>query len=482
MLKILCTALLALLLFALPAHAQSVTADFNSTIETGSPYVFGVNYWPCTARAADCWGSTPAPTSAQTDLLDFGVKHSRSDFIFESLFNGSGYTGSPNPATLAGYQNAMAKGCPAGSECDPSTWNWHNTGSTCCGGAYTVANDEVMGEAKASGLDVLAIIDYPPPWLASASDTGTPTDWSVWHDMITKAIQHYQPGEVEVWNEPDNFGPLTPHQYVNIYNNSAPTVRSVNPKIKIGGPATDKNNSNYVSAMQSGIAANLIDFYSFHSYCGFTLCDSSIPMPGAIMSEWNYGSEPTHGGNAADSVAFVGWGLISALNNGMYAADFYNGTNETGGGAYALFDANWNPLNKAYAFKLLSTDLGLGAGVSSIKATTSSGLAAALAAVNSAGQSVVAMVNDSASDINVPVDGLPSGSYRVYLADDSANHAGAVTQSGTESGSVSVSMTPYSVAGVVVGANNPTPTPTPSPPESRKPRRAANAAGALRLT
>ncbi|MGE5134108.1 MAG: GH39 family glycosyl hydrolase [Gemmatimonadota bacterium] len=86
--------------------------------------------------------------------------------------------------------------------------------------------------------------------LAYGAVVSPPRDWDRWSDLIRDLVTHwterYGLAEVrdhwsfEVWNEPnlDVFWSGTREEYFRLYDVTASAVRSVNPDLRIGGPAS----------------------------------------------------------------------------------------------------------------------------------------------------------------------------------------------------------------------------------------------------
>lgn len=79
-----------------------------------------------------------------------------------------------------------------------------------------------------------------------------PADYQKWNDFIKKFAEHLidrygkeevETWEFEVWNEPNlnYFFAGTQEEYFTLYENTALSLKSVDPKIKVGGPATSVN-------------------------------------------------------------------------------------------------------------------------------------------------------------------------------------------------------------------------------------------------
>lgn len=110
-----------------------------------------------------------------------------------------------------------------------------------------------------------------------------PNDWERWHRMIlemTRALEAaFGLGEMrqwyfEVWNEPDiGFWSGTQAEYFKLYDLSAQAVKSVDPELKFGGPATARTNwmDEFLEHLAKDspdytLSASRCDFISTHAY------------------------------------------------------------------------------------------------------------------------------------------------------------------------------------------------------------------------
>jgi len=105
-----------------------------------------------------------------------------------------------------------------------------------------------------------------------------PKDWNKWKDLVTRFAQHlvdrYGIGEVsqwyfEVWNEPNlDFwaGKPAEETYYHLYDVTALALKSVSPRLRVGGPATAQ--AAWVDRFVRHDAENNIpvDFVSTHVY------------------------------------------------------------------------------------------------------------------------------------------------------------------------------------------------------------------------
>lgn len=112
-----------------------------------------------------------------------------------------------------------------------------------------------------------------------------PKDYARWNDFITHLAQHlierYGIGEVshwyfEVWNEPNlDFWAGDPRQptYFELYDNTAQTLKKVDPRLRVGGPATAQ--AAWADAFIAHVAQNQVpaDFVSTHVYANDTAKD-----------------------------------------------------------------------------------------------------------------------------------------------------------------------------------------------------------------
>jgi xylan 1,4-beta-xylosidase len=157
-----------------------------------------------------------------------------------------------------------------------------------------------------------------------------PGDWSEWRLLVTELAAHlvgrYGIDEVarwafEVWNEPnlEVFWPGTRQEYLRLYEEAALAVKSVDQRLRVGGPATAAGEWIEPLAAHAARTGAAVDFVSSHTY-------GNIPLDlrpalrrhglGGIpiwWTEWGIGS--THFGPAHDSAMgapFVLSGLYSA--------------------------------------------------------------------------------------------------------------------------------------------------------------------------
>jgi xylan 1,4-beta-xylosidase len=128
-----------------------------------------------------------------------------------------------------------------------------------------------------------ARLDYHPFWYKPIASP--PADYAKWNALISAFAQHlidrYGIDEVaswyfEVWNEPNiDFWTGRPAQetYFQLYDNTARTLKAVNQRIRVGGPATAQ--AAWVDAIIAHATKEHIplDFVSTHAYGNDTAQD-----------------------------------------------------------------------------------------------------------------------------------------------------------------------------------------------------------------
>lgn len=121
--------------------------------------------------------------------------------------------------------------------------------------------DDLFDRMLATGVRPFVELSFAPSELATVKDTtfwwhangSPPNDYNKWADLVRHTVQHwvarYGIDEVrtwyfEVWNEPNLpsfFRGGTQQQYFEIYKITAQTIKAIDPRLRVGGPAT----SNY---------------------------------------------------------------------------------------------------------------------------------------------------------------------------------------------------------------------------------------------
>jgi xylan 1,4-beta-xylosidase len=147
--------------------------------------------------------------------------------------------------------------------------------------------DQIYDGLLKNGVRPFVEISFMPKKLALRQDVhafwykpivSPPKDYKKWDDLIRSLAQHlidrYGLDEVaqwyfEVWNEPNiDFWTGDPKQatYFELYDHTARALKSVSPRLRVGGPAT--SSAHWVDAFIQHAAAENVptDFVSSHSY------------------------------------------------------------------------------------------------------------------------------------------------------------------------------------------------------------------------
>ena len=218
--------------------------------------------------------------------------------------------------------------------------------------------DQIYDGLLQNGVRPFVEISFMPKKLALRQDVhpfwykqivSPPKDYKKWDDLIHAFGQHlvdrYGIDEVaqwyfEVWNEPNiDFWSGDPKQatYFELYDHTARTLKAVNPRLRVGGPAT--SSAHWVDDfLRHAVAENVpTDFVSSHGYGDDTVEDlfgtkEEIPMDQRVCraigkvhdqiaksarpnvplmwTEWNV---PSFGPLAARDTVYVGAALADDI-------------------------------------------------------------------------------------------------------------------------------------------------------------------------
>jgi len=152
--------------------------------------------------------------------------------------------------------------------------------------------DQIYDGLLANGVRPFVELSFMPRKMAAdpgalhafwyKPNTSPPSDYKLWDDMIHAFAQHlidrYGLDEVatwkfEVWNEPNlDFWTGAPKQstYFELYDHTARTLKSVSPRLQVGGPATAQ--AAWVTPFLAHVKAESVpvDFVSTHVYANDT--------------------------------------------------------------------------------------------------------------------------------------------------------------------------------------------------------------------
>jgi xylan 1,4-beta-xylosidase len=150
--------------------------------------------------------------------------------------------------------------------------------------------DEIFDTMLAEGARPFVELGFMPSALASGSQTvfwwkgnvTPPTDWELWSELVRGLVSHWiarygaeevRRWPIEVWNEPnlDVFWQgASKDNYFRLYERSVLAIKSVDPAIKVGGPATCGISDDWVEDFLAFVRARdlPLDFFSRHLYAG----------------------------------------------------------------------------------------------------------------------------------------------------------------------------------------------------------------------
>lgn len=150
-----------------------------------------------------------------------------------------------------------------------------------------VREDAIVDDARARGVQVLAILSTAPQWAGSnPNGTRPPADLSLWQTFVRETVRHFA-GRVaayEIWNEPnlrdialgvgwDADLDASP-RYVDYLRSAAEILRSEDPSAKVLGLAAsslpDSRTAQLVSQLEQPFAdgsrgSDYLDVVSFHA-------------------------------------------------------------------------------------------------------------------------------------------------------------------------------------------------------------------------
>jgi len=201
--------------------------------------------------------------------------------------------------------------------------------------------DRVYDMVRELGLRPVVELSFMPRDLA-ADPTKTvfeyqaivspPKDWNRWRELVRSLAVHlvgrYGLAEVrdhwsfEVWNEPnlEVFWAGTLEEYFRLYDLAAEAIRSVDPALRVGGPASAA--AGWVSQTLTHVNASgtALDFVSTHTYGSPPLDLQPLLLrhgrAGTPLWWTEWGVSPAHFDSASDSVfgaAFLLRGMTSAM-------------------------------------------------------------------------------------------------------------------------------------------------------------------------
>lgn len=144
-----------------------------------------------------------------------------------------------------------------------------------------------------------------------------PAEWGEWRELVaalaTHLVQRYGIDEVakwafEVWNEPNLvvFWSGTREEYLRLYDEAVRGIKSVDPRLRVGGPSTAAGEWVELLAAHAAKGGVPLDFVSTHTYGNLpldvraSLYDNGFDGTSIWWTEWGVGS--THFGPIHDRV------------------------------------------------------------------------------------------------------------------------------------------------------------------------------------
>jgi xylan 1,4-beta-xylosidase len=201
--------------------------------------------------------------------------------------------------------------------------------------------DRVYDHIRSLGLYPVVEISYMPADLASdptktvfdyRAIISPPKDWDRWGDLVRDLTAHlvdrYGIDEVaehwsfEVWNEAnlEVFWSGTPEEWLRLYDVTAAAVRSVDERLRVGGPSSAA--AGWVEELCAHVAESgaALDFASTHTYgsppLDFRPTLERYGRAGTPIWWTEWGVTPTHFNEVSDAV-FAGCFLLRGMASAM---------------------------------------------------------------------------------------------------------------------------------------------------------------------
>ncbi|GAB3199846.1 cellulase family glycosylhydrolase [Nocardioides hungaricus] len=200
--------------------------------------------------------------------------------------------------------------------------------------------DRVYDHVRSLGLYPVVEVSFMPRDLASdpaktvfeyGAIVSPPKDWERWHDLVRDLTAHLleRYGEevvehwsFEVWNEAnlEVFWSGTPEEYLHLYDVTAAAVRSVDPRLRVGGPSSAA--AGWVEELLAHADATgvPVDFVTTHTYgsppLDFRPTLARYGREGTPIWWTEWGVTPTHFNEVSDAV-FAGTFLLRGMASSM---------------------------------------------------------------------------------------------------------------------------------------------------------------------
>jgi xylan 1,4-beta-xylosidase len=150
--------------------------------------------------------------------------------------------------------------------------------------------DRVFDAMLENGVRPFVELGFMPAALASGSQTvfwwkgnvTPPADWELWSWLVRGLCSHWiarygaeevRRWPIEVWNEPNLEGfweGASKEAYFRLFESSALAIKSVDPAIRVGGPATCGTSDDWVEDFLAFVRGRglPLDFFTRHLYAG----------------------------------------------------------------------------------------------------------------------------------------------------------------------------------------------------------------------
>ena len=201
--------------------------------------------------------------------------------------------------------------------------------------------DRVYDHLRGLGMYPVVELSFMPHDLASdpgktvfeyGAIVSPPKDWDRWGDLVRSLVEHLADRygledlvtnwSFEVWNEAnlEVFWSGTPDEYLRLYDVTADAVRSVDARLRVGGPSSAASGWVEELLAHADRSGSPVDFVSTHTYGSPPL--DFVPMlerhgrEGVPIWWTEWGVTPTHFNEVSDAV-FAGTFLLRGMASAM---------------------------------------------------------------------------------------------------------------------------------------------------------------------
>ncbi len=200
--------------------------------------------------------------------------------------------------------------------------------------------DRVYDHIRSLGLYPVVEVSFMPRDLAADPDQtvfeyaaviSPPKDWERWHALVRALVAHLverygdevvEHWSFEVWNEAnlEVFWSGTPEEYLRLYDVTVDAVRSVDPRLVVGGPSSAAAGWVEELLAHADRTGSPVDFISTHTYgsppLDFRPMLARYGREGTPIWWTEWGVTPTHFNEVSDAV-FSGVFLLRGMYSSM---------------------------------------------------------------------------------------------------------------------------------------------------------------------